>query len=225
MDCQEIVVQPQLIHYFLLREVKQSNLNEMRFKVANKYVRLSLYEFCVVTGLRCKDVRKNLEHIPSKIKGTYFRNLKLVTNEDVRDVFLNLLDADDHDIVSIRILYLITSFLFSTSYKKVVENYLFTLVEDFAAMERSSWGKKLFEKSIKSLREGLSHRNLHYRLKGFLIALVRIYESIPSLTGPITNRVGNRHRRIVNWALNRQHSAVKLDEEVFSKLDCSSREK
>lgn len=60
MDCAEIVVQPQLIHYLLLREVKQPNPNEMWFKVANRYLRFSLCEFCLVTGLRYhgKDVRR-----------------------------------------------------------------------------------------------------------------------------------------------------------------------
>lgn len=73
----------------------------------------------MVTRLICngKDVRRRLENVLSRIKETYFRDLKLVTNDDARDVFLNLSDVDDYDIVSIEILYFITSFLFSTSYK------------------------------------------------------------------------------------------------------------
>lgn len=43
-----------------------------------------------------KDVRKSLETIPSRIKGMYFGNLKLVINEDVCDVFLYLSDEDNH---------------------------------------------------------------------------------------------------------------------------------
>lgn len=72
--------------------MKQPNHNEMWFKVANRYVRFSLREFCLVTGLRCnsKDIRRRLENVPSRIEETYFGDLKLVTNDDVRDVFLNI---------------------------------------------------------------------------------------------------------------------------------------
>lgn len=128
--------------------------------------------------------------MPSRIKETYFGHLKLVTNENVRDVFLDVSGVDDHDVVRLGILYLITSYLFSTSYKKVVEHYLFALVEDFDAMGMFPWGKDLFEMSMKSLKEGLGRRNPHYRLKGFLVAFqVWIYESIPSLNGPVTSKI------------------------------------
>jgi hypothetical protein len=224
LECNEIVLQPQLIHYFLIREVKQPNPNEMWFKVANRFLRFSLCEFCLVTGLRYNgdDIRKEIDKIPSRIKGTYFGELKLVTNEDVRDVFLSVSDIDAHDVVRLGILYLITSYLFSTSYKKAVDNYLFALVEDFELLEMFPWGKELFEMSIKSLKEGLGRRNPHYRLKGFLVAFqVWIYESIPSLNGPVTNKMGNGFPRIVNWMSDKQPSAVKLDEDVFSHPDVS----
>jgi hypothetical protein len=207
-----------------MREVLQPNPNEMWFKVANRFLRFSMSEFCLVTGLRCcgDDFRKDIEKVPSRIKDTYFGHLKLVTNEDVRDVFLDVSDVDDHDVVRIGILYLITSYLFSTSYKRVVDNFLFALVDDFDRMEMFPFGKELFQMSLKSLKEGLGHRNPHYRLKGFLVAFqVWIYECIPGLTGSVTIRMANSYPRIVNWMSEKQPSAVKLEEDVFSTHDVS----
>lgn len=67
--------------------------------------------------------------------------MNLVANEDIRDMFLGLTNEDDYDMVRIVILYLITSYLFSTSYKEVVENYLFDLVKDFHVIEMFIRGK------------------------------------------------------------------------------------
>lgn len=155
MECHEIIVQPQLIHYFLLKEVKQPNPYQAWFKVANRYVLFSLFEFCLVTGLRYigKDVRKKkLENVLSRVKEIYFGDLKLVTHKYVRDVFLNVSDVDDRDVVRLGILYFITSYLFSTSYKEVFENYLFALVQDFDMMEMFPWVKNLFDMPIKSMK-------------------------------------------------------------------------
>lgn len=52
VDCHEIVFQPQLIHYFLMREVKQPNTKEIWFKVVVRYIQFSLLEFYLVMGLR-----------------------------------------------------------------------------------------------------------------------------------------------------------------------------
>lgn len=84
-DCREIV-QPQLIHYILMGEVKQLNPKEIWFKVAGRYIRFSLPKFWFkYIG---KDVRNKLENVPSRINDTYFGEFKFVINEYVRNVFL-----------------------------------------------------------------------------------------------------------------------------------------
>lgn len=99
---------------------------------------------------------------------------------------------------------------------------MFALVDDFNVMKKFPNGKDLFEMFIKSLKEGLSHESPHYRLKGFSVTFqVWIYESIPSLNGPVTNGMGNRYPCIINWMFDKQSSAAKLDEDIFSYSDVS----
>lgn len=86
-------------------------------------------------------MRKSLQISHSRVKEIYLENLNLVTNEDNRDM------------VRIGIFYLITSYLFSISYKRIVENYLFALVENFDTMGMFPWTKDFFELSINSLKK------------------------------------------------------------------------
>ncbi|CAA2963531.1 Hypothetical predicted protein [Olea europaea subsp. europaea] len=109
LDCHEIVVQPQLIHYFLLRQVQQPNTTELWFLVAERYVRFSISEFCIVTGLRCSGDSDTgiFESRQSQLKNKYFSQVDIVTHEDVKSTFISacqMLDLDlvetlpDHDI-------------------------------------------------------------------------------------------------------------------------------
>ncbi|XP_022851416.1 uncharacterized protein LOC111373162 [Olea europaea var. sylvestris] len=185
LECDEIVVQPLLIHFFLLRQVYQPNPEELWFLVAGRYV------------------------------GS-------VTHEDVKSTFisacqmpdLDLVEAlPDHDVALIGILYFITAYLFPRDYKKVVDHYLFTLVEDFPALNSFSWGKLLFDVTLSSLKDGLSRRTTHYRLRGMLVAFQAwIYETFPGLDEVIVTKISTTHPRIKNWFANEQPSASKLEE-------------
>jgi hypothetical protein len=223
LECHEIVIQPQLIHYFLLRQVIQSNAEEMWFYVAGRYVRFSISEFCLVTGLRCDGDSDTqvFEDRPSQMKTKYFAQVDSITHEDVKSTFLSacqMPDLDlvealpDNDIAMMGILYFITAYLFPRDYKKVVDHYLFVLVEDFSALNRFPWGKLLFDITLGALRDGLSRRTTHYRLRGMLLAFqVWIYETFPSLDGIVVTRISRMYPRIKNWTTQEQPSATKLE--------------
>lgn len=109
-----------------------------------------------------------LEKIPSCLKKKYFSKLKVVTHEDVREAYFTADDIPDEDVSKLGALYFVTSYLLPWDYKKVVEHYLSVLVDDFNKMNSFPWGKSLFDTLITSLRDGLSKRTSHYRLKGLL---------------------------------------------------------
>jgi hypothetical protein len=91
IDLKEIVLQPQLIHQLLLRQVKQPNSNEMWFNICDKFVRFSIEEFCLISGLKCTGngdftrYRKN-----SRLKDHYFKDYQSISTKEVQEVFLNL---------------------------------------------------------------------------------------------------------------------------------------
>lgn len=138
-------------------------------------MRFSISDFYLVTGLKCHrecDTQK-FNSRPSKLKTKYFCQVDTITPEDIKSTFIfacQMLDLDlvealpDDDIVMIGALYFLTSYLFYRDYKKVIDNYLFALVEDFAVIKRFPWGKLLFEITFGSFKDGLSRRNPHYRL-------------------------------------------------------------
>jgi hypothetical protein len=191
--------------------------------VAGQYVRFSISEFCLVTGLRCSGDNDTqvFESRPSQLKTKYFSLVDSVTHEDVKSTFISacqMPDLDlvetlpDKDVAMIGALYFCTHYLFPRDYKKVVDQFLFALVEDFTAMNSFPWGKLLFEITLGALKDGLSRRTSHYRLRGMLVAFQAwIYETFPSLNGNIVKRISTMYPRIKNWLADEQPSAAKLE--------------
>ncbi|CAA3002687.1 Hypothetical predicted protein [Olea europaea subsp. europaea] len=135
---------------------------------------------------------------------------------------LDLVEAlPDDDVAKMGALYFLTAYLFPRDYKKVVDNYLFAPVEDFDAMNRFPWGKLLFDITLDSLKDGLSRRTPHYRLRCMLVAFqVWIYETFLSLDGIVVTRTSKTHPRIMNWMVDEQPSAAKLEgADCFANVD------
>ncbi|CAA2933356.1 Hypothetical predicted protein [Olea europaea subsp. europaea] len=110
----------------------------------------------------------------SKLKEKYFSQVDNVTYEDIKSTFFSACQIPDLDLVEtlpddhvarMGALYFLTAYLFPRDYKKVVDNYLFALVKDFDALNRFLCGKLLFDITLGSLKDGLSRRTPHYRLR------------------------------------------------------------
>ncbi|CAA2998072.1 Hypothetical predicted protein [Olea europaea subsp. europaea] len=118
---------------------------------------------------------------------------------------LDLVEAlPDDDVARMGALYFLAAYLFPRDYKKVVDNYLFALVENFDAMNRFPWGKLLFDTTLGSLKDGLSRRTPYYRLQD----------------GIIVTRTSKTHPRIMNWMVDEQPFATKLEgADCFTNVD------
>lgn len=136
------------------------------------------------------------------------------------------------NVVKIGVLYLITSFLFTTSYKKLVDDSLMALV-DSDEMETFAWGEELYRITLSSLKSALRNKSLTvkggkkaseaYRLNGFPLAFqLWIYETIPSLEGKFCTKVNALHPRILNWRFKGRVTSSKLNEDVFDLVRVSS---
>lgn len=68
------------------------------------------------------------------------------------EAFLASNDFLDMNVSMLSALYFITSYLYLRDYEKVVEYFLFVLVEDLNAMDLLPWAKSLFDMLISSLR-------------------------------------------------------------------------
>ncbi|KAL2532096.1 DUF1985 domain-containing protein [Abeliophyllum distichum] len=110
----------------------------------------------------------------------YFRGLRSVSKVELRKVFLNLNDeVPDVDVVKLAILHLISSFLYTTLYKKCVDDVHMRLV-DSDHMANFTWGYDIFHITIRHMNSALNPENKNlddgkkdwsYRLNGFPISL------------------------------------------------------
>ncbi|KAL2497171.1 Uncharacterized protein Adt_22721 [Abeliophyllum distichum] len=132
LEMRRLILQPQLIHSLLLRQVQQPKDDEIWFRIGGECIRFSLDEFCLTVGLRgvgivyisTYDSGKNL------LKDTYFFGLQKVSKFELQRVFMRLNDQVSHeDVVKLAKLYLISYFLYTTSYNKSVDERHMRLVD------------------------------------------------------------------------------------------------
>ncbi|KAL2533731.1 Uncharacterized protein Adt_07082 [Abeliophyllum distichum] len=205
------VHETQLIHKMLLMEVKQPKKDEMWFKISGKLLRFSVDEFCVITGLKCigcDDLSKMKSGRPV-LQQRYSSHLKCIYKQDVEDVFKSMpTNSTDGDVVKIGMFYLITSFLFTTPYKKQVTDATFSLIES-EDLETYAWGKELFKNTFSYLKIAMTKRTYDettkkdiftYTLYRYPLAFqIWIYESLSSIDGKICKRLEYTWPRILNW--------------------------
>lgn len=218
----------------LLRQVKQPNPNEMWFNINDQLVRFSVVDFCLMSGLRCVgngDFTKYRSR-DSYLKGKYFKDYENVSTQDVEEVFKNLpIDTEDKDLVDIGVIYLITTFLFGTSYHKGVEDSIFGLVES-DDMNSFPWGKELYSNTLSSLKNAFNQRMknifteknfLEYRLSGFILPFqVWIYETIPLLAKKkCCLKYKSQRPRMLSWSSKEHLTSVGLRKRIFDLLQVS----
>ncbi|CAA2996209.1 Hypothetical predicted protein [Olea europaea subsp. europaea] len=73
----------------------------MWFYVTGRYVRFSISEFCLVTGLRYHGEcdTQMYDSRTSKLKGKYFSHVDIVTHEDIKSTFFSACQMLDLDLV------------------------------------------------------------------------------------------------------------------------------
>ncbi|KAL2512535.1 DUF1985 domain-containing protein [Abeliophyllum distichum] len=92
------------------------------------------------------------------LRQRYFSHLKCIYRKDVKDVFMSMsVTSTDEDVVKIGMLYLITSFLFTTPYKKQVTDATFSLIES-EDIETYAWEKDFFKNTFSYLKIAMTKR-------------------------------------------------------------------
>ncbi|KAL2465812.1 Uncharacterized protein Adt_41663 [Abeliophyllum distichum] len=108
--------------------------------------------------------------------------------------------VSDEDVVKLAKLYLISCFLYTTSYNKSVDERHMRLV-DRLECDDFAWGEDLYRITLKSFKSALNLENKKrvsckksswsYRLNGFPLSLqLWSYETIASLNGKFCTMLG-----------------------------------
>ncbi|XP_062103469.1 uncharacterized protein LOC133814538 [Humulus lupulus] len=198
------VMQYQLIHNLLLRELKQPNPHEIWIGVAGMKLRFGIEEFALVTGIRCVGSHDKQEYArPSNsFLNTYYKGMKKVTKENVREMLFNKAWKNDADAVKLANIYLLHIFLLSSSSLDTVIPQADFDILDSGEFGQFPWGKEVFKVTIESLKNNFGKKNKDnfYRLYGFPYAFqVWFYECCPYLNGNFCHLNAGSIPRIINW--------------------------
>ncbi|XP_062119264.1 uncharacterized protein LOC133833015 [Humulus lupulus] len=210
------VMQYQLIHNLLLRELKQPNPHEIWIGVAGMKLRFGIEEFALVTGIRCVGSHDKQEYArPSNsFLNTYFKSMKKVTKENVRDILLN--KGWKNDAVKLPNIYFLHIFLLrSSSLDAVIPQADFDILDSWE-FGQFPWGKELFKVTIESLKNnvGKKKKDYYYRLYGFPYAFhVWFYECCPYLNDNFCHLNAGSIPCIINWTNNEN---IKFDKVSYT---------
>ncbi|XP_062111466.1 uncharacterized protein LOC133822973 isoform X2 [Humulus lupulus] len=205
LDLKSYNMQAQVILHALMRELYQTNDDEMWFDFRGKRVRFGLGEFSIITGLKCYgDYSLERFNISNKFVDKYFSDQN-VCREVIQTRFgSSKFEDDDIFAVKLAALYFLSNYLMSKHDGKLVEDNILNLVgsDEF---ETFPWGKLVFDLTLKELQA--SFKGMHkkkvgekeksvirvagnptcpssktYKLGGFPLAFqCWLYEMIPNL--------------------------------------------
>lgn len=218
LDLPPVVVQHQLIHSLLLREVVEEEDDALWISVKDVRLRFGLVEFGIITGLKCTgDADKCYDSDGAgHLINTYFSSeLTRVPKQSLIECFHNKRWKSDEDAVKIAVLYFIHTFLFSTVNRKHISTDDFEFVES-GAYETYPWGKAVFKATLKSMKGKLRGKPSMYRLGGLPLAFqCWFYECCPYVNNKIAFRVDDKVPRILSWKVTRQPGYKELFDGIF----------
>ncbi|KAL2518252.1 DUF1985 domain-containing protein [Abeliophyllum distichum] len=139
---------------------------------------------------------------PNRLNETYFKGLRSVSKVELRNALLNLNDeVPNEDVVKLAVFHLLSSFLYTTSYKKCVDDIHMRLV-DYDERTNCAWGCDFYQITIKHLKSAPSPKNkniegskkiLAFKLNGFPIFLqIWGYEIIHALMVSFVRVLGGK---------------------------------
>lgn len=217
LDLPPVVVQHQLAHSLLLREVVEEEEDALWISMKDISLRFGLVEFGIITGLKCTgDAYKCSDSDGTgQLMNTYFADLTRVPKQSLIECFHNKRWKSDEDAVKIAVLYFIHTFLFSTVSRKHISRDDFELV-DSGAYATYPWGKAVFKATLKSVKGKLQGKPSMYRLGGLPLAFqCWFYECCPYVNNKIAFRVDDKVPRILSWKVTKQPSFKELLDGIF----------
>jgi Domain of unknown function (DUF1985) len=134
-----------IVHNLLLRQVAvgDDDQNQLWFKIRGQYIRLSIAEWCLVTGLNCGG--EELEHNPGKknrLLKKYFGNCSSLSLKelDERFMFLDFKGMKDLDALKIALYYFADRVLFGRKSNRAVDMSLLQQADDIDYFRNRPWG-------------------------------------------------------------------------------------
>ena len=171
-----------LVRSLLIKEIVVDGVgeSELYFGVGGRRLRLSKYEFCLLTGLKFGGRAHFPAYSNSIVEGgvlqRYWPNGKIdVVGLQTRLCEQGASFSHREDPLKMALVLFVERFLFGCDYRKIVSPWLFSLVENMEQFNSFPWGKFVFQMTLHYLnnapspRPGRDHTRWH--VYGFPIIL------------------------------------------------------
>ncbi|KAL5541745.1 hypothetical protein UlMin_009455 [Ulmus minor] len=126
----------------------------MWFNFDGKPARFSVYEFAVVTGLRCSElpVEVRSEACQNHLRDTYFKTNAIKTSDLLNKIQKWPRGKPQEDRLKIALVYFLESTLLSSDPKKSVSQFHLSMVDDLETFNRFPWGSVVYPATLEQLQ-------------------------------------------------------------------------
>ncbi|KAL5574740.1 hypothetical protein UlMin_016439 [Ulmus minor] len=207
LDIQPFKAPLQTIHSLLMYRVGTRYEEEICFKINDKFLRFSVEEFAVITGLDGWgdkfSVDFNLKVTPRLVK-KYFPKQGAVSNADLKHFLIDHKLQDDDDAVKLANIFFVASILLPNRARSV-PTYLWYLGDDESSFSLYPWSRVCFDETLKSLKNAFQgNLNTGYELCGFPASLIIFaLECLPGVAAVTATKVGDQMPKILNWKVKK----------------------
>ncbi|GMN34953.1 hypothetical protein TIFTF001_044962 [Ficus carica] len=217
----------QLLHNTLMRLTDHSdNGDALWFQVGEELGRFSIYEFGLITGMKCV----GFTHLPPmaepRLIRRYFQTVRGVSRENLELQMSNAKFNNDEDAIKLSLLYIIFCIPLSNANSVKIDPKFFALADNLDEFNKFPWDVLSSEATraaicatvdnrTSSKRRPLKKsRQVHYSIAGFPHALlVWAYESIPTMAAKFTTNYEQAIPRMLSWITA---DNVKFDEVMWA---------
>ncbi|KAL5574727.1 hypothetical protein UlMin_016426 [Ulmus minor] len=216
----------------LLKEVFHLNPNEMMFKVHETLLKFSISDFAIIIGLNCAEypsfcnedgIPKQLPFGSSWLCSKYFPGKSSIYRGDLYDFLDQNQVKDDTDAIKLVLIFIVDYILLSKKDNKLVDKYLWHMVDSLDMFGSFPWGRKSFFLTLEYLKKALKGKQsdsqqdvIYYKLFGFPTAFqIWIYECFISLPKTVISYHGPKIPRICSWSKAFKSNFFSLNEKAL----------
>ena len=228
-ECDKMAWAPQVVHQLMLRQLDQSNGEELVFSIGGMELKFGRVECSLITGLDCRPcVHHPTVRNENRLWNKYFPGERSITPQMLVNQFRTC--QDDTDRVKLGIVYLLEDLLLSKD-KTNVDASLMKVVDDMDTIQSYPWGDRIFRhlmnffysgfrdkvQKVKNKSMGVQQgKGETYQVGGFVFALqIWAYECIPTLSPVYGVRVKSIMPRMLNWHVKEVGQHALLESSVF----------
>ncbi|GER26397.1 hypothetical protein STAS_02047 [Striga asiatica] len=217
------IVQSQLVHLVLLRQVFQKNSEELWVDLCGKIMKFGIGEFSVLTGLKCVGNASKLLYQSTEdgLFNKFFASGGRFTWEAIRLKFISRCWSNDSEAVKLAILHFLANYLMGNELSVGFDRNYVAIIDSEDCYDYP-WGKEIFEYLISHIVGKISETktSVYNKCRGLIVVLQWwFYEICNNASGLISVKVDSLNStipRMLKWKANNSFGKENLVRKFFS---------